>query len=90
MILYAVDVLSEPPSDGKRRSKGSSSKRDLAAQNGSEKNKIDGSEVGERRGHFEEILLAKGQSQDRSKRDITLHANFGFTIRQGVRPLDHR
>lgn len=67
MMLYAVDTSakSKPQEGQEEAGERGSSKRDLAARDGPEKNEGEGSEVGEMRGHFEEILPTKSQSQAR-------------------------
>jgi len=93
MVLYAVDTsaTSNHKVGQNEAGKGGLSKRDLAARDGPEKNESEGSEVGKMRGHFEEILPTKSQSQARLKRHLTSHPNFaiqyGTTSHAGSR--DH-
>ncbi len=62
-MLYAVDTSakSKPQEGQEEAGERGSSKRDLAARDGPEKNESEGSEVGKMRGHFEEILPTKSQ-----------------------------
>jgi len=65
MILYTVDRVNHTK-DRKKRGRG--------IQRGRRRT----SEVGKRRGYFEEILLIRPQSQGRFKGDITSYPNFAI------------